>query len=72
VRPPGRIGDRRLRPPQGHVYPLDEMAKIFEPKPLRARTDLGHGATADVHGEQARMPDGRPSNRIMVGIKLPF
>lgn len=55
-----------------YAYPLDKMAKIYEPKPLRAEKDLGNGATADVHVEQAEIGPGMKSNRIMVGIKLPF
>src|SRR6185503_10825306 len=34
---------------KGYAYPLAEMAKIYEPKPLRAQTDIGNGAIADVH-----------------------
>ena len=55
-----------------YVYPLDRMAKIFDPKPLRAERDLGGGATAGVHVEQGDLPNGAKSNRLMVGIKLPF
>jgi hypothetical protein len=56
----------------GPAYPLEEMARIFEAKPLRAERGLGGGAVADVHAEGARMPQGRVSNRIMFGIKTPF
>ncbi|HEX5183107.1 MAG TPA: hypothetical protein VFW19_08145 [Allosphingosinicella sp.] len=55
-----------------YVYPLDKMARIYEPKPLRAETGLGHGATANVHVEQAEIGPGLKSNRVMVGIKIPF
>ena len=59
----------------GPAYPLDEMARIFEAKPLRAETGIGNGATANVHVEQGvppQLPPGVKTNRIMVGIKLPF
>ena len=56
----------------GWAYPLEEMARIFEPKHIRAETGLGNGATGDVHTEQVAMPNGRQSKRIMVGIKMPF
>jgi hypothetical protein len=65
---------------RGYAYPLDEMAKIFEAKPLRAETGLGNGAVADVRLEQVDLGPslspsahgGLRSNRIMVGIKMPF
>jgi hypothetical protein len=60
-------GRRRAEP-----YPLEEMARIYEPRPLRAETSLGDGVTGNVHVEQVRFPDGSVANRIMVGIKLPF
>lgn len=56
----------------GPAYPLEEMARIFEPKHIRAETGLGNGATGDVHTEQVAMPNGRISKRVMVGIKMPF
>src|SRR4051812_26294177 len=33
----------------GPRYPIEEMAGIFEAKPLRAEMRLGSGATGDVH-----------------------
>ncbi len=57
---------------RAYAYPLDKMAKIFEAKPLRAVRDIGGGATADVHVEQGDLPNGMKSNRLMIGIKLPF
>ena len=56
---------------KGYAYPLAEMAKIFEAKPLRAEKDIGGGAVADVHVEHTNVGN-IPTNRIMVGIKLPF
>jgi hypothetical protein len=57
---------------KGYVYPLAEMAKIYEAKPLRAATGLGNGTTGGIGVSQAGMPDGRVSKRIMVTIKVPF
>lgn len=54
------------------VYPLDKMAKIYEPKHLTAAKDIGGGATAGIHVEQGDLPNGMKSNRLMIGIKLPF
>ena len=56
----------------GPAYPLAEMARIYEPKHIRAEMGLGNGATGDVHTEQVVMPNGRISKRILVGLKLPF
>ena len=56
----------------GPAYPLEEMARIFEPKPLKAETGIGGGATANVHVEDVAFPTGLHSKRLMVGIKLPF
>ena len=62
----------------GPAYPLEEMARIFEPRPLKAETRIG-GAMANVHVEQAEFGADTPSahsgltsKRVMVGIKLPF
>ena len=57
----------RRKPP---ALPLDAMANIYEPKPLRAQLGLGGGATADV--EQVGLPNGAVSKRLMVRIKMPF
>jgi hypothetical protein len=56
----------------GPAYPLEEMARIFEPKPLKAETGLGNGVTGNVHVEDFVFPNGMHSKRVMVGIKLPF
>ena len=63
----------------GPAYPLEEMARIFEAKPLKAEVGIGDGATANVHVEQADFGNATPSahsglssKRVMVGIKLPF
>jgi hypothetical protein len=65
----------------GPAYPLDDMAKIFEPRPIRAETDLGGGAKGGVYVQQVQFGaggdnssghSGLTSNRILVGIKTPF
>src|SRR4051812_34298676 len=40
----------------GPAYPMEEMARIYEPKHIRAEFGLGNGATGDVHTEQVAMP----------------
>ena len=56
----------------GGAYPMEEMARIFEPKPLVAETALGGGVTGRVFVESVTMPDGQVSNRAMIGIKTKF
>ena len=63
----------------GPAYPLDEMARIFEARPLRAETGLGGGAVAGVHVQQVDFGSDSPSahsglksNRITIGIKQSF
>ena len=56
----------------GGAYPLAEMARIFEPGRLVARARIVGNLTADIHVENAAMPDGTVSNRLMIGLRLPF
>jgi hypothetical protein len=56
----------------GWAYPLEEMARIFEARPLKAETGIGNGARANVHVEDVEFPNGQHSHRVMVGVKLPF
>lgn len=60
------------RRPGGGDYPLDEMARIFEPRPAVAETDIGGGARARAYVESYAMPDGTISKRVMVGVRVPF
>ena len=56
----------------GGAYPLEEMARIFEPGRLIARTRIAGNLTGDVHVESAAMDRGAVSNRVMIGLRLPF
>ncbi|MBT0669927.1 hypothetical protein HT136_16295 [Novosphingobium profundi] len=38
----------------------------------RAAIDFGEGARLDLHLDTAVLPNGMVSNRVMVGIKVPF
>lgn len=60
------------RRPRGGDYPLEAMARVFEAKPIVAETGIGGGAKARAFVESVTMPNGEISNRVMVGIKLPF
>lgn len=56
------------------AYPLEEMARIFGPeRRLVAETRLIGNLVGGVWVENASMEDrGVVSNRIMVGLRLPF
>ena len=60
------------RRPGGDAYPLDEMSRRFESRPMVAETGIGGGATARAYADSVQMPNSEISKRIMVGIKLPF
>lgn len=55
----------------GGSYPLAEMARVFEPGLLVAAARIGD-ATARAYMESVEVGPGFISNRIMVGVKLPF
>ena len=57
---------------RGPGYDMDKWARIFETKPLVAEADIGGGATARAFLQRVEMPNGEVSNRMMIGIKLPF
>lgn len=54
------------------TYPLDEMAAIFEPRPLVAETGLTGNLRARAFVDAVELAPGMVSNRLMVGIRLPF
>ena len=56
----------------GGGYPMEKWERVFEQKPLVAETDIGGGAIARAFVERVEMPNGEISNRMMIGIKLPF
>lgn len=56
----------------GGAYPLDEMALIFEPRPLVAETGIARNLTGRAYVESVELAPGMVSNRFMVGIRSPF
>jgi hypothetical protein len=56
----------------GGAYPLEEMARIFAPGRLVAATRVAGNLTGDVRLESAPMDRGAVSNRVLVGLRLPF
>jgi len=68
---PGEIvvcGRRPLR----NEYPLEEMERLFTPRPLVAERSLGGSSTARAFVESAEMPGGQVSKRFMIGVKSRF
>ena len=53
-------------------YPMAEWARLFTPGPLRAEAGLGGGAVLRAYGEQVEIAPGLVSNRLMIGVRLPF
>ena len=60
------------RPRGAGAYPIDDMARLFMPRPIVAEMSLGGGATAALYGEQVGLDRGAVSNRFMFGIRLGF
>ncbi|HWT13221.1 MAG TPA: hypothetical protein VN231_10750 [Allosphingosinicella sp.] len=53
-------------------YPFAAMAGRFATGPLVAETGIGGGATARAYVDGVTFSNGTTSNRVMVGIRLPF
>ena len=54
-------------------YPIEEMARLFTPRRIVAETPLFGGAvTGRAYVESAPGDRGAVSNRVMIGITLPF
>ncbi len=51
---------------------MDRLARLYAEKPVRAAIDLGGGAKGAFTFAPTQLPGGVVSNRVMVGIKLPF
>jgi|SRR5215217_4744827 len=56
----------------GAGYDFAEMARRYAERPLLAEMDLGGGVTGRAYLEQVTLARGEVSNRVMVGIRLPF
>lgn len=53
-------------------YPLAHWDRIYAPRPIRAETSLGGNVTGRVHVDAVPMDRGAVSNRVLVGIRMPF
>ena len=58
--------------PSGEAYPYVEMERLFRARPIRAEMGLGGNMTGRAYLEQVPGDRGAVSNRVMVGIRLPF
>jgi len=56
----------------GAAYPLEEMARRFEPGRIVAETRLFGNVMGDAHVEAVPMDRGAVSNRVMLRMRLPF
>ena len=56
----------------GATYPLDEMAREFEPGRILAETGLVGNVRAGIYVESVEIAPGLVSNRLTVGLRLPF
>jgi len=60
------------RAPGTGDYPLGEMALVFAQRPIRAEIGLSGSLTGRIHLEQVEVQPGVVSNRVMIGLRLPF
>ncbi|HEY0111569.1 MAG TPA: hypothetical protein VGB59_00295 [Allosphingosinicella sp.] len=60
------------RRPGGGGYRYGKWARIFAEGPLVAETSIFGTAKARAYVEGVGLPGGFQSNRVMVGIKVPF
>jgi hypothetical protein len=54
------------------TYPLEEMARLFEPGRIVAETGIAGNLVGGVRVEGVELQPGVVSNRLLVGIRVPF
>ena len=54
------------------AYPLEQMERIYGPRRLMADIGIAGNLRGDIHTEAVPMDRGAVSNRVMVGLRLPF
>ena len=70
-----RSGDEILvcgRRGEGGAYPLERMERLYGPRPLMANIGIAGNLRGDIHSEAVPMDRGAVSNRVMIGLRLPF
>ena len=60
------------RRPPPNAYRLPDLTGRWQERPVRAETSLGGGAVARAYVESVEFPGGQISQRVMVGIRMPF
>lgn len=53
-------------------YRLPSLPQKYDPKKIRAETDVIPGVHTRAHVDSPTMPDGRQSNRVMVTFSIPL
>jgi len=53
-------------------YRMPRLPERYDPKKIRAETNVIAGVNARAHVDTVDMPDGNRSNRLMVTIGIPF
>jgi hypothetical protein len=56
----------------GGAYPMEEMERRYAQGPLVAEIGLTGAMRGRAYVESVEFPGGQVSNRVMVGIRLPF
>ena len=54
------------------TYPLEEMAELYEPHRILAETGIIGNLRGGVRVEAVELQPGVVSNRLLVGIRIPF
>ena len=57
---------------EGGAYPLDRMERLYGPRRLLANIGIAGNLRADIHNEAVPMDRGAVSNRVLIGLHLPF
>ena len=53
-------------------YPLERMDRLYGPRRLLANIGIAGTLRADIHNEAVPMDRGAVSNRVLIGLHLPF
>ena len=54
------------------AFPMAQMERRYGPRPLIAEIGVAGDLRANIHAEAVAMDRGAVSNRVMIGLKLPF
>ena len=53
-------------------YPLERMDRLYGPRRLMAELGIAGNLRGDIHNEAVPMDRGAVSNRVLIGLRLPF